>query len=148
MVNESYRINRTRGIGFMHWMRKIAGVSFVLYILWLLFNVIYGISTQLHMFMSEDFCPGYFKRVMYLYIGSWVSYILFLVSAYKCFRACITYEKSARNLMISGLLGILGYTVPVLTFSIYAGRIQFLGLYILIPIYILIAGIICSREQA
>ena len=91
MVNESYRINRTRGIGFMHWLRKIAGGSFVLYILWLLFNVIYGISEQLHMFMSEDFCLEYFKRVMYLYIGSWVSYILFLVSAYKC---CLLYTST------------------------------------------------------
>ena len=132
----------------MRWLKKIVRISFWLYIVWLLFTVIHGVSGQLNMIGSEDFSLKYFKRVIYLYIGSWLSYILFFVSAYKCFRACMACKESARNLMLSGLMGILGYAVPMLTFSIYAGRLQLSGLYILIPLYIFIVGVICSRKRA
>ncbi len=131
----------------MFWLKRIVGISFLLYILWLLFNVIYGISRHLNMIISEDFCVEYFKRVVYLYIGSWISYILFVISSYKCFRACMAYEKNARNLMLSGIMGILGYVIPIFTFSIYSGSIQLLGPYILIPLYVFTVGVICSRKR-
>lgn len=130
-----------------HWLRRIIGISFIAYILWLIFNVVYGVGLQVSMIWSKDFSFEHFERAAYVYVGSWITYLFFFISCFKCARVCVSYENSAKNLIISGLFGIIGYLVPMFTYSIYVGNLQLPSLYILFPLYILIIGLIFRRKQ-
>ncbi len=129
-----------------NWLKRIVGLALVAYIAWLAFNVIYGITVQVIWFCSDSFLLELFKMTMYMYIGSWITYITFILSGILCLRASLSYTGCGKKLVLSGAFGVIGYIVGFITSSIHQQAVHLPGPYILAPIFVLIVGLL-SRHR-
>lgn len=120
--------------------RVIFDIVLLLYSLWNAFVVIRGILSQLTMLFSPDFTLRYIADSWYVYVGSWISYVLLLVSSFRCICAIIRF-KSWNSVIMSGIIGQFAYIVPMITFSIYREKLHIGSIYSLTPMCIVFIGI-------
>ena len=127
--------------------KRIIGWLLVAYILWLAYNVVYGIVLQVTWFCSDDFLPESFRAMIYLYIGSWFTMLAFLLSGFFCLRACLSSARCGLNLILSGAFGLTGYLIGYVTDSIHRGSPQLPGIYALTSASVLALGLL-SRNRS
>ena len=123
----------------------VVGISLVAYSVWMLFNVVYGIISQISQLLAGVFSPEYWAMSWYLCLGSWISYIFMTLSAYRCVRASLG-PKSWKYICVAGFFGLLAYCVPMVTFTIYSERFYSALPFSAIPIVIILAGLVCRSE--
>ena len=122
------------------------GAILALYAVWILYVVLSGLAKQAVAFLAHEYLPGYWSTSWYLYIGSWISCALLGVSAYRCIRASLAI-RSWKYITLSGVIGFAGYCIPMITFSIYAGRFHTALPYAFAPLCVALAGIACRHGE-
>lgn len=129
------------------WLKKVIGYIIIVYIAWLAHNIVYGTVLQVTYFLSDDFIPELFRITMYMYVGSWMTFVVFIISGVFCVRACLTYTNGAKNLILAGIFGLMGYVFGYIASLINRQRIFIPSVYMLTPMYVLIVGIL-SRNRS
>ena len=128
-----------------HIREYVVGISLVAYSIWMLYNVIYGITIQVAQFLDGSIFLEYFAMSWYIYLGSWIMFVFMALSAYRCIRANLSL-KSWKYICVAGFFGLLAYCVPMVTFTIYSERFYSALPFSAIPIVIILAGLVCRSE--
>lgn len=107
--------------------------------LWMMYTIFSGLIAQISSFVSSKYFHYYFLTVWYVYIGSWISYICLSISLYGGLKACIHYQ-SWIHFVAYGLIGMVGYLVPIITYTIHSGSL-YVSFYFILPLYMVGIGL-------
>lgn len=127
--------------------KHMIGLLIMLYAIWILSIVGRTLIREAIDIFTHNYLPGYFSISWYLYLGSWISCIFFFLSALRCIRASIIC-KSWKYIFTAGVLGMCGYCVPMITFSIYVKEFYSVLPHGIVPLCIALIGLGLRRSES
>lgn len=121
-----------------HFLNFCIGTYLLLCGIWMIFATVYHGIRLFEMFTSENFSIEYFRMTLYIFIGSFVTDALHLVSGTMCIIV-FAKQKSGEFIVRAGIICLIAYVIPCITIFIYQKTLR-TALYLIMPILIIACG--------